>query len=127
MTIADTDVLIDYLAERGDFAGLIAAELERGTLQTTVVTRFELLAGARLPRQLETLRWFLDAIPTLILDLAAADLAAKVRRDLDSRGQAIGMGDSLIAGIVLRHDGTLITRNRRHFERVEGLRVAGLG
>ncbi len=36
------------------------------------------------------------------------------------------MGDSVIAGIVLRHGGTLMTRNRRHFARVEGLGIAGL-
>jgi len=36
-----------------------------------------------------------------------------------------GKNDSLIAGIVLHHGGTLLTRNRRHLERVEGLRVSG--
>ncbi len=125
MTIADTDVLIDFLAGRGDGALLVAAELDLGTLQTTAVTRFELLAGAA--RHEKAVRQLLDAIPTLVLDAPAADLAAKVRRDLESRGQAIGMGDSLIAGIALRHDGTLLTRNRKHFERVAGLRLAGPG
>jgi predicted nucleic acid-binding protein len=31
------------------------------------------------------------------------------------------MADSLIAGIVVVHHGVLLTRNRRHFERVPGL------
>jgi len=31
------------------------------------------------------------------------------------------MGDSLIAGIVLAQRGVLLTRNRRHFERVPDL------
>lgn len=125
MTIADTDVLIDFLKGLGEAAGIVAAELQRGTLQTTVVTRFELLAGARTPRQLETLEQLLGAVPALSLDPAAANRAARVRRTLESRGEPIGMGDSLIAGIVLQHGGTLLTRNRRHFERVEGLRVSG--
>jgi tRNA(fMet)-specific endonuclease VapC len=125
MTIADTDVLIDYLTGRGDAAALVAAELRRGTLQTTVVTRFELLAGARTPKQQQIVGQLLDALPTLSLDRAGADRAAQVRRALETRGDAIGMGDSLIAGIVLQNGGTLMTRNRRHFERVEGLRIAG--
>lgn len=125
MTIADTDVLIDFLQGKKELAGVVAAELQRGTLQTTVVTRFELLAGARTPRQLEILQRLLGAVPALSLDPAAADRAARVRRTLASRGEPIGMGDSLIAGIVLEHGGTLLTRNRRHFERVEGLRVSG--
>jgi len=44
-----------------------------------------------------------------------------VRRDLEGAGVSIGMADSLIAGIVLEHGGRLLTRNQRHFERVEGL------
>ncbi len=38
-----------------------------------------------------------------------------------SKGSAIGMGDSLIAGIVLTHRGSLLTRNRRHFKLVDNL------
>jgi len=34
------------------------------------------------------------------------------------------MTDSLIAGIVLHSGGRLLTRNVRHFERVEGLTLA---
>jgi tRNA(fMet)-specific endonuclease VapC len=124
MTIADTDVLIDFLTGRGHVATLVAAELERGTLQTTVVNRFELLAGAGRPQQRKILRELLDAVPALSLDAAAADQAAEVRRALESRGEAIGMGDCLIAGIVLCNGGTLLTRNRKHFERVGGLRIA---
>jgi predicted nucleic acid-binding protein len=32
--------------------------------------------------------------------------------------------DSLIAGIVLANDGVLLTRNRRHFERVADLTLS---
>jgi predicted nucleic acid-binding protein len=35
------------------------------------------------------------------------------------------MADSLIAGIALAQGATLLTRNRRHFARVEGLKLAG--
>jgi tRNA(fMet)-specific endonuclease VapC len=121
MTVADTDVLIDYLAGRNEAAAQVAAELALGTLVTTVVTRFELLAGARTSRQQETIRQLLEVVPALSLDPAAADRAAGVRRTLELRGEPIGMGDSLIAGIVLENRGTLMTRNRRHFERVEEL------
>jgi predicted nucleic acid-binding protein len=46
---------------------------------------------------------------------------------LERDGVGIGMGDSLIAGIVLVHDGILLTRNRRHFERVPGLTLGSSG
>jgi len=35
------------------------------------------------------------------------------------------MADSLIAGICLAYEGTLLTRNWKHFERVAGLRISG--
>jgi predicted nucleic acid-binding protein len=34
------------------------------------------------------------------------------------------MADCLIAGIVLAHNGILLTRNVRHFKRVAGLAVS---
>ena len=75
----------------------------------------------------ETVRQLLAAVPALSLDPPAADRAAELRRTLESRGETLGMGDSLIAGIVLAHGETLMTRNRRHFGRVEGLRIAEPG
>lgn len=123
MIVADTDVLIDYLSGRGPVADRISVELERGRLATTVITRFELLSGAKGARQERSIRDLLDGLTTLILDRDAADVAATVRRRLQELGSGIGMGDSLIAGIVLLHDGILLTRNCRHFERVEGLHL----
>ena len=126
MMVADTDVLIDYLRGRNPSAERVAAELKHGLLRTTVITRFELFAGARTARQESSVRDLLDGIPTLSLDQEAADLAAQVRRNLEGAGQSIGMADSLIAGTVLAHGAVLLTRNRRHFERVSGLRLADL-
>ena len=119
--VADTDVLIDFLQGNNPTADRIALELERGQLRTTVVTRFELLAGARSARQEKLIIELLGALPCLSLDAAAADRAADVRRTLERKGEGIGMGDSLIAGITLVHRGVLLTRNRQHFERVPGL------
>jgi tRNA(fMet)-specific endonuclease VapC len=122
MTIADTDVLIDYLASRGE-ADTVERLLSRGALRTTVISRFELLSGARSPKQLARLFQLLEAVPSPGLDDAAADAAREIRRSLERSGKPIGMTDCLIAGIVTSNGGTLLTRNRRHFERVPGIRL----
>jgi predicted nucleic acid-binding protein len=124
MTVADTDVLIDFLAGSEPAAEWVAIELERGSLLTTVISRFELLSGARNSRQEHSIRQLLAAVPALGLGDEAADKAAEVRRSLDRSGASIGMADSLIAGIVLVHGAVLLTRNRRHFERVPELQLA---
>lgn len=123
MTVADTDVLIDYLAGKGE-ADAVERLLRVGTLRTTAISRFELLSGARNPKQLARLVQLLGAIPSLELDDAAADAASEIRRSLEGSGKTIGMADSLIAGIVTSNGGTLLTRNRRHFERVPGITLA---
>lgn len=126
MIVADTDVLIDFLEDVAPAAGRVARELEHGGLATTAVTRFELLAGARTERQQRVCAELLAALRCLPLDERAADRAAEVRRGLETHGMAIGMGDSLIAGIVLAHQGILLTRNRRHFERIPDLALGAL-
>jgi tRNA(fMet)-specific endonuclease VapC len=121
--IADTDVLIDYLGGVEPGASRVAEGIKSGSLHTTAVSRFELLSGARTPRQRAAILDMLNVVRTLPLAAREADLAAQLRHDLDRAGTAIGMADSLIAGIALAHGGILVTRNRKHFERVPGLHV----
>jgi predicted nucleic acid-binding protein len=126
MIIADTDVLIDYLEGRNPGAEAVFQALRRDQLQTTTINYFELLAGARRRRQQESVLALLESIQVLPLDVDAARRAAGVRRQLERSGIGIGMGDSLIAGIALARGASLLTRNKRHFERVLGLPLAEL-
>ena len=66
----------------------------------------------------------LGAMTVLPLEVDAARKASEVRKDLLSRGEDIGMADSLIAGICMSAGGMLITRKRRHFERISGLKLS---
>jgi tRNA(fMet)-specific endonuclease VapC len=84
------------------------------------------LAGARTTNAERDVRTLLDALKILPLDARAAELAGGVRRLLLQRREDIGVADSLVAGICLRQVGMLLTRNRKHFERVDGLRLATL-
>ncbi len=123
MIVADTDVLIDFLTGTDPGATTVMDYLERGVLWITVITLFELLCGVRSTKQERTIQQLLEALPALPLDETSADLAATIRRDLRARGSDIGMADCLIAGIVMEKGGMLLTRNRRHFEEVDGLEL----
>lgn len=122
MIVADTDALIDFLAGVEPQASRIGEEIEAG-LATTSVSRFELRAGVRTPRQERAVSGLLEGLLTLSLDATAADRAGTLRRALEKAGAGIGMADSLIAGIALTHGASLMTRNRRHFERIPGLKL----
>ena len=125
MIIADTDVMIDHFAGRQPSRARIVEYIQTQQLQTTAINYFELLSGAEGKRANDA-RQFLASIPVLPLDREAADRAADVRRDLESRGEYIGMGDSLIAGIALTRALPILTRNRKHFKRVPNLKLIEL-
>jgi tRNA(fMet)-specific endonuclease VapC len=126
MIIADSDVLIDYLRLRNPAADQVTSLIQNRDLCTTAISCFEILSGTRTAHQLASARRLMADIPILQLDLESAERGAQVRRGLEERGMAIGFADSLIAGIVLTAQFPLLSRNRRHFERVEGLVVAPL-
>ncbi len=86
MTLADTDVLIDFLAGREPAAERVARELASGNLWTTVITRFEMLSGARSARETKIIGELLDSMKIVPLDVSAADRAANIRRALERTG-----------------------------------------
>ena len=123
MILADTDVLIDYLAGTQPIRDEIRAYIQSDRLLTSAITCFELLSGAREGKRGDAVRRLVAAIPIVSLDREAATRGATVRQGLMRNGLTIGMADSLIAGIALVNNLSLLTRNRKHFERIEGLRL----
>ncbi|MFW6012455.1 MAG: type II toxin-antitoxin system VapC family toxin [bacterium] len=121
MILVDSDVFIDALRGREPSRSKIADGLEEGTLVTTTVTAFELLSGARSTKQAERIDALLAPLELLPFDEDASRAAAGARRELEARGETIGMGDYLIAGICLSRALPLLTRNRNRFDRVPGL------
>lgn len=107
--LVDTDVFIDHL--RG------AAELTpgRNRLHYSVVTRAELFAGNSATDLVSQL---LAPFRELTVDRQVAERAGRVVREFELR-----MPDALIASTALEHRLTLMTRNRKDFDRVRGLRV----
>lgn len=121
MIIADSDVLIDFL--RGKDSSEVSEELKHGRLFTTAVTIFELWAGVRNETQLKGVDKLESALIVIPLDQKTARAAGEIRRLLEKEGTGIGMADSLIAGICLTYSGTLLTRNKKHFQRVPNLKL----
>jgi tRNA(fMet)-specific endonuclease VapC len=120
--VLDTDVLIDYLRGKGPGRDLI--ESLAGTLayRVTAVTAFELALSRSYATDPAPVR-ALVAVPCLPLGRRAGLRAGALVHHLRSAGREIGMRDSMQAAICLEVDLPLVTRNVRHFERVDGLDV----
>ena len=69
------------------------------------------------------LREILAGIDIMPLDDEVCRIFARERGRLRAAGTPIGDFDLLIGSTALSHDLTLLTNNRRHFERLQGLSV----
>jgi hypothetical protein len=107
--LLDTDVLIDHM--RG------YRQLEVGShMSVSVVTRTELYAGHE--RNEPAVQALLKRMGELEVDRNIARRAGRIKRDA-----GLKIADALIAATALEHRLPLMTRNRRHFERVAGLEL----
>ncbi len=126
--LIDTSVLVELERSRAEVPALGRLGEEPSFL--AAITASELLHGvhradgaARRARRQAFVEALLDLLPVLPFDLTAARVHAGLWADLRGRGEMIGAHDLLIAATALARDLTVLTRNRREFERVEGLRV----
>ena len=125
LVVVDTDLVIDFLRGRGPGAPLTRRLIVERRLRVTAITGFELRVGADfLARKDQILGLFRSR--TVPLDLASALRAGEVASTLQASGTGIGFADCMQAGICLRHGLPLATRNRKHFERVEGLQLVDI-
>jgi tRNA(fMet)-specific endonuclease VapC len=91
------------------------------------IVLFELevgIAKSKSPRKRKAqLRDFTSLITIVPFGYAEAKCAADIRVKLEMQGTPIGPYDVLIAASALAKNGTLVTHNRREFERIDGLRI----
>jgi tRNA(fMet)-specific endonuclease VapC len=100
---------------------------DRKSVKIPVTVYYELCYGAEKSRNREQTMYkltrFVSEIEIVPFDEHAAEIAGKIRADLEHRGQIIGGNDIMIAASALAHDATLVTNNMREFERIDGLSI----
>jgi tRNA(fMet)-specific endonuclease VapC len=122
LVVVDTDLVIDFLRGKGPGVRLVRDLIANHRLRVTAITAFELRVGADfLARRDDILR--LVRSRTFPLDSRSALRAGELAATLRGGGQDIGMADRLQAGICMNFDLPFATRKRKHFDRVEGLRL----
>ena len=110
--LVDTDIFIDHLR------GATALVPGRHRLHYSVVTRAELFAGnAATNLSIQLLAPFRE----LGVDRAVAERAGRIAREFGFR-----LPDALVAATAIEHGLGLVTRNRKHFELIRGVRLRSL-
>jgi len=127
--LVDTDWAIDY------FHGVEQAvrrlnEFSSEGVGLSVIAMAELYEGVFFSSNPEgneqAMQDFLEDIEVVGVDDGVCRTFARERGRLRSAGALIDDFDLLIGATALYHNLTLLTNNRRHFERMEGLRIVSL-
>ena len=124
--LVDTDWAIDHL-HRVSRVVLRLEELAPEGLGLSIISLAELydgvLGSGNPQRDEQFLRTFLSAVEIVHLDDSTCRIFAGERGRLRAAGTLISDFDLLIGATAIQHNLTLLTNNRRHFERMPDLNI----
>ncbi len=125
--IMDTSVLIDLLRGHQPIILKLQALQQRNVpLFLTSISVFELWQGTEdihHKKKSQQLQHLLESLGVFTFDIPAAKEAGIIHAALKEEGQMIDPEDSMIAGIARIHNETLLTRNAKHFERIQQVKI----
>ena len=121
--LIDTDWTIHYLNGKRSIVDQLTALRKEG-LAISVISLAEVYEGVYYsldPKSSqEGLNNFLKLVSILPDSDEIAKIFGKVRGGLRKKGELIDNFDLMIASTAIHHNLTVLTNNRKHFERVEG-------
>ncbi len=124
--LVDTDWIIDGLRGRPEALAVLEERRDEG-LGVSIITLGEVYEGAYNNPQpdvhVATFHEFLALFTVLPLTDETMQHFARLRALLRQRGNLIPDLDLLIAATAIEHELVLLTRNRRHFERIPDLQL----
>ncbi|MEK6844212.1 MAG: PIN domain-containing protein [Nanoarchaeota archaeon] len=131
MVCLDSSVIIDLLRKKLDFAQLESKFGENEIVKIPSPAIIEIIRGLYLNSNLSNIREnekeridkLFSSFPILHLDKESAIKAGEIEANLINKGEIIDMEDILIAAICISNKDSLITRNKKHFERIRDLEV----
>ena len=127
--LIDTDWIIHYLNGNKGIVGKLKSLRKEG-LSTSIISLAELYEGVYYSTDPigdeKALNDFLTGVSVLEVAEEICKIFGKERGRLRQKKILICDFDLLIAATCLYHNITLLTNNRRHYERVEGLKILSL-
>ena len=126
--IFDTCFLIDLMDNNGNACEkLLEIERKRTTQKIPTVAIFELFSGAGRCNNIEAEKSKIVQSYNQMLIVGFNERSAKISGELFGKsikkGRTLGITDCMIAGIALDNNEAILTRNIKHFESIEGLKI----
>ena len=121
--MVDTSLLIDYFRKKDKASTQLVQLSERfEQLAISSVTEYEIFTGAT-PLQLSFWNELLSEIQIFPFDSKAAHIAATIEQSLKKQRISIDKADLFIAATAVANELPLDTLNRKHFEKIELLKL----
>lgn len=121
--VVDTGVFIDYLRSKDKAKTILQGLPENSELYISSVTLYELYMGATNERKWLDVKLLTEDIPVLSFTKSIAERAALTYQELKKENMIIEFRDIFIAATAITHDMPVLTRNKKHFTRVKGLKL----
>ena len=125
--ILETSFVVDFLKGDEDAVSKMQSLIDEDVpYEITTPTIFELWGGLvnleKPEKEQQRITSLLGGIVIFPLDEESAKIAGNVDGQLVKRGLKIDTEDSMIAGIAIKNNKKVLTRDK-HFDRIEGLKV----
>ena len=123
IVLVDTSILIDYYRKTDKEKSVWINLVRQGySFAVSAVTKYEIYAGAT-PNQLAFWDNVFRAITVMSLDELSVDTAVTINSALKRKRKQIDLADLFIAATAVAHNLSLVTLNRKHFERIDTLKL----
>lgn len=126
MYFLDTNTCIDFLRNLSESVRSRFLSVSLNEIKIPVVVKAELLLGAyksNRPETLEKTIQFLELFEVIPFSDDMSYTYAKIRKELETKGNKIGANDLFIAASALNKEAILVTHNTREFIRIDGLKL----
>ena len=127
MIFLDTNIISYYFNANESIKERILETIDNNeNICTTVINVYEIFKGFRWKNSKNKENQFKDFLENVIvftIDEDVINIASDIYSNLRKNGKTIGDADILIAAIVIKNNGKLITINVKHYEDIDELKL----
>jgi len=125
MTFLDTNIISYYFDANVKVKEKLLEIIDKGEdICTTVINTYEILKGFKWKsnkKKEDQFKDFLEDVIVYTIDDEVINIASDLYANLRKNGKTIGDADILIAAIVIKNNGTLVSNNTKHYDGIERL------
>lgn len=123
VVLVDTSILIDFFRKTDKTKTQLIKLVDNGYLfSMSTITEYEIFVGATIA---QNAYWkeFLQRIIVYPFDTNAVAVAVDINNQLKQKRKQIDIADLFIAAIAISNNLLFATLNKKHFERIDGLKI----